>query len=119
MGMGSERLVQTGVVGLEMTREPRVELLSELARRDVEVLLEAVHDVAEIIQQTLVIALVLAQAVIVMLAHEPLLEGEMRRDAPEQVAEEGFDRGPVAVGDQLVMQAVDEIDQLAMLVIDR
>ena len=53
-----------------------------------------------------------------MFAHEALLQREMRRDAAKDFAEESSDGWFGRPGEQLLVQAVDEVDQFAMLVVD-
>ena len=65
------------------------------------------------------IVLVLGELVIALLAHEALLQREMRRDRLVEVAEEAEygHLGPLRL--RLFVQAVDQFDELAMLVVDR
>jgi Mg/Co/Ni transporter MgtE len=47
-----------------------------------------VHDVAQFIQQALVVGLVLGGLIVAMLAHETFFQCEMSRDGAEQVTED-------------------------------
>jgi hypothetical protein len=64
------------------------------------------------------IALVRIEIVVFLLAHETLLKREVRGNALEQVAEKGLDGILSRVRGQFVIKSVDQINQLAMFVID-
>lgn len=105
-------------MGPEMPREPRVQTPGEVNAINVFRMLEGVHDFAELIEQTLVIALVRIQPVVAVIAHAFLLEREMHRDSLEQVSEEGRYRQLRTRAIQFFVKVVNEVDQLLVLMIN-
>lgn len=75
-------------MGIEVTREPSIQPPREFRTFDVLVALETVHDIANFVKQALVIAFVLSQLIVAVLAHELFFKRKMRRNALEQIAEE-------------------------------
>src|SRR6185312_8603874 len=114
----SQNAVQPRVVAFEMPREPRVEPIREQSLVDALARLEVLHDIAQLIEQTLVVALVLSELVIAALAHQALLQREMRRYRLEQIAEEIGDGVPGPLRGRLRVEAVDQFDQFPVLMID-
>src|SRR5690606_38076786 len=116
--VGAETVVQARVVRLEVVGKPRIEPAGKLRPRAFGVRLVAVHDVADIVEQLLMRRLVLVQLVVAVLAHEALLEREMGRDGAKNLAEKGGDVRRLALGDQLLVHLVDQVDHLAVLMVD-
>ena len=78
-----------------------------------------VHDVPDFIQKPFMIMLMLNKLAVFAFTHKSFLQRKMRRDGLEEVAEEGLDRGLSGMCRHFVMKLVDQIDQLAVLVINR
>src|SRR5262245_13326310 len=115
----SDGVMQLGVVRPEMAREPGVQTVRQLNRVDLLGLLERVHDLAQLVEQALVVLLVRRQPLIALIAHELLLEREVRRDSGKQIAEERRYRLLGIGGHELLVEPIDQVDELPVLVVDR
>src|SRR5262245_57731372 len=82
-------------------------------------MVEGIHDVAQFVEQPLMVCLVTIEATIAVLAHELFLKCEMRPERLEKMAEEGKHRQSGVGGFELGIKAVDQCDQFLVLVIDR
>lgn len=111
--------MKLGIVRPEMPREPRVQALPQLGRIDFLRVFKFIHNIAKLIKQSFVILLVASEPAVRMIPHELFFEGEVSGDALEQVAEEGGNRPFRLAGAKLLVKAVDQIDELFVLVIDR
>ena len=67
--MWTKHLVQACVVGLEMAREPSVESRTEFGAGYF-MFLEIIHDIANFIEQPLMVGLMLGQLIVAMLPHK-------------------------------------------------
>jgi hypothetical protein len=110
--------MEAGVMRPEMLGEPAVQTGRQLRGGALAIGLVAVHDVADFLEQLLVRLLVRVELVVAALAHEALLEREMRRHGPEDLPQKACHVGLGALFEQALVQFVDELDQLAVLVID-
>src|SRR5690606_22568264 len=115
----SEPVVEPCIVGPEMKGEPVVEALRQLPRGALPIGLVAVHDVADFLEQRLVRFLVRGELVVAVLAHELFLKREMRGDGAQDLPEDSRRVRDVGTRDQALVQRVDEVDELAVLVVYR
>jgi hypothetical protein len=116
--MRPKRLMKPRIVRPEVACKPRVQALSQLDAVDVLGVFVRMHDLAKVIEQALVIALVRIERIVASIPHEFFLEREMRGDPLEQVTEEGGYRQLCSRGIELVVKSIDEIDQFSVLMID-
>src|SRR3989344_7725105 len=109
--------VQPRIVGAEMLGKPRLQLLREPLFAEQFPVLVIVHDIADFVEQTLVIRLVRVVTIVVPGAHDLLFQREVRGDARKYLPEKILDRLLAARAHQAVMGLVHQTDQLAVLVI--
>src|SRR5262249_9714568 len=101
-----------------MPREPGVEPVREQLLVHALAGLEILHDIAQLIEQALMVVLVLGEPVVAALPHQAFLQREMRRYRLEQISEEIDDGVPRTLRGRLRIEAVDQLDQFPVLVID-
>ena len=116
--IATDQAVQARIVGLEMVLKPVGQALAEFMLVDFHRGLEVVGELANIVEQPLVVGLVLAEGIVTVALHGLFLEREVRGDTAVDIAE------PVehplalgAAGDQFE-QRIDLANQLLVLVID-
>jgi hypothetical protein len=107
--MGTESMMQAGIVGFEVPGKPRIQTLLQVVDLAI---VEFVHHVPDLVEKPFVIRLVCIELVVAVLAHEAFLQRKMSGDATMQIAEES---GMLGLG---FGEMIDEVDQLLVLVID-
>ena len=112
--------MKAGIFRAEVSAKPRFKLLSQFRLEiGVAALIEGIHDVPDVVQQGFVVFFVLRVLVVFEFAHHALLEGEVRGDPCVDFTEKIGDSLPRGATTKPVMELVDEVNQLAVLVIDR
>ena len=109
--------MQSGIMGAKMFDKPLLQAVCALFLAEVFPFFIIVHDVTDFIEQTLMIGLVFGIVIIVVLAHDFFLQGEMhgypRKDFSEKILYRVFGAGP----DHPVVRLVDQLEELPVFVI--
>lgn len=111
--------MQPRVPGPEVVAEPVIEAASELLLVDPLARLVFVHDVADFLQKTIVVGLVVGILVVPPVAHDLFFQRKMGGNAGMDLTEKVQRVFPRAGPRQGLDQFVQQADQFAVLVVDR
>ncbi|HEV8517097.1 MAG TPA: hypothetical protein VGQ54_00890 [Burkholderiales bacterium] len=111
--------MQLGIVRPEMKCEPCVQSSRQAGRVELFTMFKSIHDVAQLIEQSLMILFVRPKSAACMVAHELFFEGEVSGYSLEQIAEKGGNALLGIASTKLLLQLIDQLYELLVLVVDR